>query len=84
MSVKILLLFLLFLNYQARHQSLKITFCRSVKVVHVNFDKQCNLAPFRSVIQQYLYREPTLKFHKEQNDPQYVAIERRIKIKVES
>ena len=41
-------------------------------------------ASFGSVIQQYRYREPTLKFHKEQNEPQYVAIERKIKISIEA
>ena len=48
--------------------------------IHANFVKQCDLAPFRSVILQYRYREPTLKFHKEQNETLIDTIACKIKI----
>ena len=47
----------------------------------MNFDKQ-DLALFGLVIQQYHYDDPTLKFHKEQNDLKYIAIVQKIKISI--
>ena len=52
--------------------------------VHVNFDKQSDLAPFRSAIQRYRYREPTLKFQKEQNETLIDTISCKIKICIEA